>query len=324
MSKRKPTPLSGTPTLSQLRSLLAVVDAGGFSGAAAELGVSQSSLSEAVGKLEETVGRPLLKRGPTGTVPTASGERILDYARTAVQAASDVMQAVQDVNELSGILRVATFRSVATHLLPPVLAQFRINYPKVRIELIDGENSLNTKSFLQTGQADLALFVISEPIADLKVIPVIQDEYLFIAPASRGNTLVQWEELNQSSFIMSPQENSCSIRVHHYFNSRQLALDITDEIDEDSVILAMVRHGLGVTIMPQLALDTNLDGLVVLPLPEPMLRPLAFACLPHRANLPIIRAFTEALVASAKAHQTQLLGVHQPFAPLQLAPTLLH
>src|SRR6476659_10776855 len=113
MATGKSTTLT-QPTLPQLRALLAVADAGGFGEAAAELGVSQSSLSEAVGKLEDLVGRPLLRRSPAGTVVTPAGARVLAHARTAVQAAAEVLLAAQDEGGLSGVLRVASFRSTAT------------------------------------------------------------------------------------------------------------------------------------------------------------------------------------------------------------------
>lgn len=70
------------------------------------------------------------------------------------------------------------------------------------------------------------------------------------------------------------------------------------EFEQDSVILSMVRHGLGITLMPRLALLPVPDGLVLLPLPGALTRPLSVATLPHRANLPLIRAFTAALVES--------------------------
>lgn len=75
-------------------------------------------------------------------------------------------------------------------------------------------------------------------------------------------------------------------------------LHVLTEIDQDSVTLSTVRHGLGITLMPRLALSPVPAGLVTLPLPEPLTRSLVLAALPHRAGLPLIRAFTSALVDS--------------------------
>ncbi|GHF55414.1 DNA-binding transcriptional LysR family regulator [Deinococcus metalli] len=302
MATGKSTP---HPTLSQLRALLAVADAGGFSEAAAELGVSQSSLSEAVGKLEDVVGRPLLRRSPAGTVVTPAGARVLAHARTAVQAAGDVLLAAQDDQALSGVLRVASFRSTATHLLPPVLAAFRREHPDVTVRLLDGEADGGGEAQVRDGQADLAL-VVGEEMPGLRLTPLLDDEYLFVAPESRGTQPVTFEEVAGSALLLPPGLNSCHVRVQSYLRPLGISPAAVTEIDQDSVILGMVRHGLGVTVMPRLALLPLPDGLVALPLPQSLTRPLAVAALPHRAHLPVIRTFTAALVASLGAPDTRM------------------
>ncbi|GGM01534.1 LysR family transcriptional regulator [Deinococcus aerophilus] len=292
-------PSTGQPTLAQLRALIAVVDVGGFGEAAAALNVLQSSLSEAVGKLEDLAGRALLRRSARGTVPTPAGLRAVVHARTAVQASGDVLLSAQDDGELSGLLRVSSFRSAATHLLPPVLAAFRRRHPAVTVRLLDGDRNRGEtgEQQVRNGQADLAL-VEGESAPGLRLTPLLQDEYLFIAPASRGSHPVLAEELGGATLLLSPRGNSCHQRIETYL--RGLGIDDSGitEIDQDSVILGMVRHGLGVTLMPRLALLPVPDGVVTLPLPQPLTRRMAVAALPWRAQLPLIRAFTAALVDS--------------------------
>lgn len=292
--------LPAQPTLAQLRALIAVADAGGFSEAAAELNVSQSSLSEAVGKLEDVVGRPLLRRTPAGTVVTPAGERVLSHARQAVQAASDVLLAAQEPQALSGVLRVASFRSTATHLLPPALAAFRQRHPGVTIKLLDGEARGGGAAQVRSGHADLAV-VIGADLPELTVVPLMLDEYLFIAPQSRGTHPVTWAELTDAPLIIPPGPNSCNVLLREYLRARDIEAHISLEIEEDSVILGMVGHGLGCSVMPRLALEPAPPGVVSLPLPEPFTRPLAVAVLPHRAHLPVIRTFTQTLIGSLKA-----------------------
>ncbi|THF87777.1 LysR family transcriptional regulator [Deinococcus sp. KSM4-11] len=314
MATGKSTTLT-QPTLPQLRALLAVADAGGFGEAAAELGVSQSSLSEAVGKLEDLVGRPLLRRSPAGTVVTPAGARVLAHARTAVQAAADVLLAAQDEGGLSGVLRVASFRSTATHLLPPVLAAFRREHPGVTVRLLDGEADGGGEAQVRDGQADIAL-VVGEDMPGLRLTPLLDDEYLFVAPEARGNQPVTFEEVAGSALLLPPGLNSCHVRVQSYLRPLGISPAAVTEIDQDSVILGMVRHGLGVTVMPRLALLPLPDGLVALPLPQSLTRPLAVATLPQRAHLPIIRQFTAALVASLGMPDTRPAGAWRAAAPL--------
>lgn len=290
---------STQPTLAQLRALIAVADCGGFSEAAAELNVSQSSLSEAVGKLEELLGRPLLRRTPAGTHLTPAGERVLMHARAAVQAASDVLLAAQEEEALSGVLRVASFRSTATHLLPPVLARFRALHPGVSVKVLDGEADGGGETQVQSGQADLAL-VVGDEVPGLHLTPLLLDEYLFIAPEARGDHPVTLAELDGLPLLLPPGMNSCYRRVRGFFAPRRLHLNVLEEVDEDSVILGMVAHGLGFTIMPRLAAFPFPAGLVALSLPEPLSRPLALAVQPQRSHLPLVRAFTSTLVESLR------------------------
>ena len=294
MTHGRPTTTTGLPSLAQLRALLAVTDAGGFSEAAAELGVSQSTLSEAVGKLEALAGRPLLRRGRGGTVPTPAGERMLVHARAAVQAAVDALLAAQEDTQLRGVLRVASFRSTATHLLPPALAAFRAQHPGVTVQLLDGEGEGGGEGLVRRGQADAAI-VIEENWTDLRLTPLVMDEYLFVAPARRGAHPVTPEDLS-GPLLLAPGPNTCNLRVMGYLRRCGVQPGQVTEITEDSVILGMVAHGLGVSVMPRLALEPLPDGLVALPLPERLMRPLALATLPHRANLPVLRAFTAALL----------------------------
>lgn len=299
VSRAHTQPTLTQPTLAQLRALIAVVDAGGFGEAAAEVNASQSSLSEAVGKLETLVGRPLLRRSASGTVPTPAGLRAVSSARAAVQAAGDVLLAAQDDHELSGVLRVSSFRSAATHLLPPVLVAFRRRHPAVMIKLLDGDRNRGDagEQQVRSGQADLAL-VEGETAPGLRLTPLLEDDYLFIAPESRGSHPVSVQELAASALLLSPRGNSCNRRINAHLSGLGIGMSNVTEFEQDSVILSMVRHGLGITLMPRLALLPVPDGLVLLPLPEALTRPLSVAALPHRANLPLIRAFTAALVES--------------------------
>lgn len=293
-----------TPTLAQLRALIAVADAGGFGEAAADHAVSQSTLSEAVARLEALAGRPLLRRTPAGTVPTGAGARALVHARAAVQAAADALLAAQEEDALSGVLRVASMRSTATHLLPPALAAFRARHPGVRVTLLDSEASGGGEHAVRVGRADVGLIVadhVSElHLSGLRLTPLPGDEYLFAAPVSRGPHPVSLADL-AGPLILPPQRDSCHQRVRAYLAAHGVPLGRVSEVEQDSVTLSMVEHGLGVTVMPRLALLPLPPGLIALPLPEPLYRPLALAVLPQRAALPVIRAFVEAVVQSVGA-----------------------
>lgn len=307
------------PSLAQLRALIAVADAGGFGEAAAEHGVSQSTLSEAVARLEALAGRPLLRRTPAGTVPTEAGERTLLHARAAVQAAADALLAAQEEGTLSGLLRVASMRSAATHLLPPALAIFRARHPRVTVTVLDSDAGGGGAPAVRAGRVDAGVILLDEG-ADLRLTPLPPDEYLFVAPASRGPQPVTFAELSAGPLILPPGRDSCHQRIRRYLGEHGVPLTGLTEVEQDSVTLSMVGHGLGVTVMPRLALLPLPPGLTALPLPQPLTRPLALAVLPQRAALPVLRAFTQAVLDSAGRLSWPDVTGEGPESPVAASP----
>lgn len=111
--------------LSQLQSLVAVAQVGSFSEAALTLNLSQSAVSHAIATLETQLGVILFSRGRYGARLTTVGDRILPHAQTIMAE----IEAIQRESVLAkgldqGEVRVATFRSIATHILPGAIAQF--------------------------------------------------------------------------------------------------------------------------------------------------------------------------------------------------------
>lgn len=298
------------PTLAQLRLFLAVVRAGGFGEAAADLGMSQSSVSEGVAGLERTLEARLLRRGPAGTTLTDAGSRALHHAERAVQAVEDLLSAVQDTEHLSGLLRIAAPRSVATHLLPPVLAAFRARHPGVQFQILDAEHTLASASggsgeaMLLSGQADIG--VLHQPVhGSLLTWTFYQDDYVLVVPQAHGQAGAKsiqtpsgqatWADITDHVLMLPSAGDTCNTLVHSYLREYHQEMPPVIEVENDSVTLSMVAHGLGHAILPRLAVVPLPAGLRLLRLPTTLRRTLSVAVLPARASLPIIAAMTESL-----------------------------
>src|SRR5438105_4035250 len=107
--------------LNQLELFVAVVQAGSFSAAAIELGCTQSRISHSLAELERVVGMRLLHRSRTGCQPTEAGNKVLLKARQILRLADSVVSLAQEDAALAGQVRLACFRSMATHIIPDVL-----------------------------------------------------------------------------------------------------------------------------------------------------------------------------------------------------------
>src|SRR5690606_4115392 len=115
-------PYTGAMRLQSLKALVAIAEHGSFSNAALELGLSQSSVSHAIAELEDELGVKLLERGRHGATTTAVGERVVAHARRIERGADAILQEAScEHGELQGTVRVASFRSLAKHVLAPVL-----------------------------------------------------------------------------------------------------------------------------------------------------------------------------------------------------------
>ncbi len=291
-------------TLAGLRVLVAVAEAGSFSEAAAELGMSQSTLSEAVATLERAVGQPLLHRTHGGVQPTPAGERALEHARSALLAVSDLHLAVAGETALEGTLSIAAYRSIGMHLLPPALARLRRDHPNLHVRVVDAESDgCGGEQLILRGDVDAGLIGLpaTQP---LLTWPLVQDEYLAVFPAARGAHEVSWAELRAQPLILPPASNTCHRRVASFLQQHEVHAGPITEVGEDDVILSMVEHGLGVAVQPQLAIMPLRPGLVALPLPTLLVRHLGLAVRPGRAGLPHIRAFVDAVRAQAATFVT--------------------
>ncbi len=291
------------PTLAQLRLFLAVVRAGGFGEAAADLGMSQSSVSEGVASLERALDARLLRRGPAGATLTEAGARALEHAERAVQAAGDLLSAVQDTGNLNGLLRIASPRSVATHLLPPVLAAFRARHPGVQFQILDADHTLAAPSgssgeaMLMSGQADIG--ILHQPVhGSLLTWTFYQDDYVLVVPEAHVRTATgqaTWADITDHVLMLPSAGDNCNILVHSYLREYHQEVPPVIEVENDSVTLGMVAHGLGHAILPRLAVLPLPTGLRLLRLPTALQRTLSVAVVPARASLPIIAAMTESL-----------------------------
>lgn len=280
------------PTLIQLRAFLAAAEAGSFGRAAFLLNMSPSSLSESVQALERHSGQALFRRSSVGLTLTDLGERALVHARLSLQHSEDFGLVLNEGRALTGTLKVATYRSLGIHLLPPVLALLRQQHPDLQVHLLDGTSGASKEFLVQDGRADLAFQEL--PLqTPLRALPLLQDHYVMVMPPAQGSGLKEWRDLRTQPVLVSPSQHDCNQRLYEHLHRHLLPETRVQEIEEDEVMVSMVRHGLGVAIMPRLAV-LNVE-LSVRPLPTPLTRQLGLLLKAGRAGLPHLQAFIRAL-----------------------------
>lgn len=283
--------------LSQLRILIAVADRRNFGEAALELGISQSAVSHAIATLEAELGIVLVARGRHGANLTPVGQRVTAYAQQMMQLEAAIVKEANLAKGLeSGQVRVASFRSVATHILPRAIAQLRQRFPGITVALTEHDDYPEVEQALRTGVADVG-FLLLPVSTEFETWKLLDDEYVALFPAEFQpiTETLSWEELAAYPLILPPESNSCSARVQAHCWQYGKPLNAVYVVREDSTTVNMVMQGLGATVIPRLAAEPIPATVKVYSLPEPLFRTIGVGVLAEALLAPAVYAFLETL-----------------------------
>ncbi|MDG2615704.1 LysR family transcriptional regulator [Thermoleptolyngbya sichuanensis A183] len=290
--------------IDQLRVFVTVAELGSFSTAALKLDVSQSSVSRAIAALEEELGVSLLTRGRFGAHPTQLGERVLVQAQQILQARERIDYEVNLARGLQGgRVRLASFRSAATHLLPPRIAQFCQRFPQIEVTLTE-DDPLAVEQALREGAVDIGLVPLPRS-EEFDTWEIGRDEFVVLLPPGRRSVPepITWEVLSRMSFILYNYAE-CTSAVRDHWERWGQTLRVAYEVKEDSTIVSMVAQGLGAAILPRLAALPIPDGVQVRSLPVPLERVIGAAVLANVLHPPAVFVFLDALRGTGQFRQS--------------------
>lgn len=238
-----------------------VVEKKTFFAAAKVLNVTPSAVSHSVNQFEKLLGFPVFIRHRTGVQLTDEGQRILPIVQQILNTEDRLVQEADDIKGLNaGLVRIGAFSSVCINWLPDVIRSFRKKYPNIEVQLVQGAFNEIVEQ-VRIGSIDIGFS--SLPVSDqLIVTPLIKDRIFCITPQDfqpSNGTYVTDKDIGKRKFILQQID---------YDKDTKMALDrynvtpnsIFYSIDDQSII-AMVESGLGLGILPELAL-TNMPGTV--------------------------------------------------------------
>ncbi|MBE9182238.1 LysR family transcriptional regulator [Oculatella sp. LEGE 06141] len=293
MNRHRPSQMK----LSQLRILVAVAEHGSFSEAALDLDMSQSAVSHAIAMLETDLGVVLFSRGRHGASPTPVGDRIIGHARQMLKLQDDIVKDANLARSLSGgKVRMAAFRSVSTHILPEVIAQFCDRFPEIDVEIIEHLDDLSIEDDIRKGRADLGF--IERPVSEeFETWELMRDEYVALFPPTfkREGSRLDWNELSAYPLIMSHESNKFDPHIYEHCAASGVTLHVAYQIRSDSTIVSMVARGLGATVIPRLAAEPIPPDVKVYSLPVPLFRVIKVAVLSNALQVPAVFAFLDLL-----------------------------
>ena len=162
-------------------AFIKTVEYGSFTKAAQMLNYSQSGISRMINDLEKEWNVSLLERNRAGVKLTSDGMKLLPYARNVVNEFNLLQSQIDEINELqSGLIRIGTFSSVATHWLPKIIKEFQKDYPNIEYELLLGDYT-EIEEWIKTGRVDCG-FLRLPTAPDFETIFLEEDKLLVILP----------------------------------------------------------------------------------------------------------------------------------------------
>lgn len=290
--------------LLQIEIFVKVVDMGNFTKAGEILTMTQSGISHNIASLESELGITLLNRGRNGITLTDSGERIIKNMRNILSEAESIKQEAASILGIqNGKINIGSFSSFASKVLPSIISRFRGEFEGIEINFYEGSYEQITR-WVEEGKVDIGFTSLSHPLAHLEAIPLLRDRLVLIVPNHHHlakNGQVKAEDLQGEAFIM-PQLG-CEVSVKQFLKEQEVSPNIQFNVEENQTIIAMVREGLGITIMPELALPYNLQGSIVKPLlPEPF-REISIITRSKKQSLPAVKAFIKTTMDCIKELQ---------------------
>lgn len=257
---------------------LKVCETGSFSKAATALNYTQSGISQMMAALEEELEVQLFARVNRGVVLSDAGERLLPYIRELSSQKARLRQAAFNINNsVEGKLQIGSFYSVTALWMPKVIAYFREHYPKVEVEILDG-NYDEIRSWIIHGQVDCGF--LSSIVADqLQFYPLWDDPLCAVFP--QGHPLATVPQVTLEALLEYPliiETPGCDNDIQHLLQKCPVEPRIAYSFRDDSLIMAFVRSRLGVTVSQELVMAvSDRSGLLSRPLEPPCCRTIGLA-----------------------------------------------
>lgn len=244
--------------LQKYLAFVKTVEYGSFTKAAEMLNYSQSGISRMILDLEKEWHVSLLERGRSGVQLTSDGLQLLPYARSVCREFEKLVAQVDGLNGLeSGLIRIGTFSSVATHWLPNIIKAFQKDYPNIHYELLLGDYT-EIETWIAEGRVDCG-FLCLPTRPEFETIFLEQDPLLVVLPEDHplaGAERFPIRALGDYPFMLLDKGAGAGAgaEVPTLLKKYNIMPDVRFTTWEDYAIMAMVESGLGIGILPKLIL----------------------------------------------------------------------
>ena len=286
-------------TLLSYQVLKTVADQGSFRKAAELLGLTPSAVSHAVSSMEKELGFFVFNRGKNGVMLTKYGERLLPYVNAVLNSDESLQQAVAEFNGLKqGRIKIGCFSSVCTNWMPELIHAFAKSYPAIEMEIFQGTYD-DVSYWIKNGVVDVGFLSVSSA-GEIPIVPLYKDSLLCVVPKGLRTRQgrMEVEELREYQFVT--QRESTDADIQNFMKEHDLNVTSNYHVVDDLSTVAMVAHGFGICLMPEMVMQDIPYEVDCFHLKEDAYRIIGLAALDFETMAPAVRMFYEQVVKNYK------------------------
>jgi len=239
--------------LRQLEIIRAIAETGSFTAAGDKLHVSQSAISRQILLLEDELGEPVFHRIGRRIRITPAGESLLQLSHRVFRDLQETVSAISDERtSLGGSIGLVGGMTVCLYVFPALLAEVRRIHPSLDMRVTVGSTQRSIE-MLRSGAGDLGLLTLPIDASDLVEVPLLQEELLLVTypthPLAAKRRIVP-ADLEKEPFVLFETGSITRRLVEEFFSRERIAPPVIMETENVEIIKAMVRSGLGISIIP--------------------------------------------------------------------------
>ena len=257
-----------------VQAFIAIADEGGFHRAAESLHITQTALSRRLQNLESFLGVKLVERTTRSVALTQTGRDFLPQARRLL---TDLATALTEIREtgksMRGDVTIACVPTVGVHYLPQIVQRYAKRYPENRIRILDHASSQVAAAVLRR-EAEFGINMQGPHHPELESVPLMQDRFVLVCRDDHplaAKRQVTWKQLEPHTLIFAGHESGNRPLVDLAVEKQSLKWRPYYEVQRSSTAVGMVAKGVGVTIVPRLAVQEDAyPRLRAIPLVDPV------------------------------------------------------
>ncbi|WMY75549.1 LysR family transcriptional regulator [Buttiauxella selenatireducens] len=244
-------------SLRQLKVFVAVAHAGSFSRAGEQIGLSQSAVSHSVKELESEIGVKLLDRTTREVVLTEAGQQLAARLERLLEELTSTLLDTRSVgHQLSGTVRVAASQTISAHLMPQSIAAAALEYPAIRFVLHDRPQQWVLQSIRQ-GEVDFGMVIDPIQASDLDCEVVLSEPFLLLCRNDHPfatQAQVSWQALQGANLVLQDYASGSRPLIDGALMRQGIEANIVQQIGHPATLFPMVEAGIGISVLPALAL----------------------------------------------------------------------